>query len=209
LIKTGLLATIGSIGIYWFHKNNGLIVAKEKDNENNFEEFGREIKGLKSYSSVEVSKHNDLSKRIWCSYRSGVYDITDYIGQHPGGDKILMAAGGALEPFWQLLANHKNRKVFSLLEKYRIGNLALEDRVEVSDDPYGNNEPLRHPALKVRSEKPFCAEPPPKVLVESFLTPKYDFSNELLMLSIIFFKRIILFIKLLFIEKNLSQIFFQ
>lgn len=178
LIKTGLMATIGSIGIFWFNKNKGLIVAKENVSENNFEEFGREIDGLKSYSSKEVAKHNHISKRIWCSYKSGVYDITDFIGRHPGGDAILMAAGGALEPFWKLFAAHNTKQVLTLLENYRIGNLSLEDRKtskqSESDDPFGSNEPLRHPALRARSQKPFNAEPPVELLVESFLTPKYS-----------------------------------
>jgi sulfite oxidase len=33
------------------------------------------------------------------------------------------------------------------------------------------NEPLRHPALLVRSAKPFNAEIPPSLLAESFITP--------------------------------------
>ena len=33
------------------------------------------------------------TKRIWMSYRNGVYDITDYVERHPGGNIILKAAG--------------------------------------------------------------------------------------------------------------------
>jgi len=50
-----------------------------------------------------------------------VYDITDFVEEHPGGDKILMAAGGSLEPFWLLYAVHKNPEVLALLEQFRIG----------------------------------------------------------------------------------------
>lgn len=49
--------------------------------------------------------------KIWVSFGRGVYEITDFVGNHPGGDKILMAAGGALEPFWQLYAVHKTKQV--------------------------------------------------------------------------------------------------
>jgi hypothetical protein len=41
------------------------------------------------------------------SFREGVYDITDFIPNHPGAKNILMAAGGAVEPFWNLYAVHK------------------------------------------------------------------------------------------------------
>ena len=35
------------------------------------------------------------------SYEEGVYDITEFLKVHPGGaDKIMMAAGGAIDPFW-------------------------------------------------------------------------------------------------------------
>ena len=39
------------------------------------------------------------------------------------------------------------------------------------NDPYGN-EPRRHVALKPSAKKPFNAEPPLSLLVESFVTPK-------------------------------------
>jgi len=36
-----------------------------------------------------------------------VYDITDFVESHPGGkDKIMMAAGGSVEPFWKVFAIH-------------------------------------------------------------------------------------------------------
>lgn len=54
-----------------------------------------------------------------------------------------------------------------------IGNISEEDaKVATSnmDDPYAN-EPKRHPILRPSSLKPFNAETPPGLLVESFLTP--------------------------------------
>jgi hypothetical protein len=44
-----------------------------------------------------------------------VYDITDFIPKHPGADKIMMAAGGAVEPFWNIYAVHKVLFMSSLL----------------------------------------------------------------------------------------------
>ena len=70
-----------------------------------------EIPGLPVYTAEDISQHDSKEKRIWVCYKSGVYDITDFISKHPGGDKILMAAGGSLEPFWELFAVHKNPEV--------------------------------------------------------------------------------------------------
>lgn len=72
---------------------------------------GSEIPGLPTYTAGEIASHDSLEKRIWVCYKSGVYDITDFISKHPGGDKILMAAGGSLEPFWELFAVHKTAQV--------------------------------------------------------------------------------------------------
>ena len=56
----------------------------------------------------EVGQHGTKdknNKRIWTYYRSGVYDITDYVRLHPGGDIILQAAG-------QLLAKNTPVDIF-------------------------------------------------------------------------------------------------
>ena len=58
-----------------------------------------------------------------------------------------------------------------MLEEYRIGNLSESvDILKNTEDPYAN-DPVRHPALKAASVKPFNAEPPLKILAERFLTP--------------------------------------
>lgn len=155
----------------WLLANH--VHAKEKAAEEEDVAFGLEKSGLPLFTSEEVSRHDSKDKRIWVTFKSGVYDITDFIDKHPGGDKILMAAGGSLEPFWALYALHKRRDVFEILESHRIGNLAPEDRAESSDaNDHWSNEPKRHPALTVRSKQPFNAESPPEILADAFVTPK-------------------------------------
>ncbi|CAH3176142.1 unnamed protein product, partial [Porites lobata] len=126
------------------------------------------------YSREEVAKHNSYEKGIWVTYKGQVYDITEFIASHPGGpSKIILAAGGALEPFWALYAVHNNQHVLDLLDDYRIGSLAKdESSSDTSDikDPYVN-DPSRHPALKINTKKPFNAEPPMQLLADNFVTP--------------------------------------
>ncbi len=51
----------------------------------------------------EVARHKSVTDRIWVTYKDGVYDITDFIAQHPGGAaKIMLAAGGAIDPYWNM-----------------------------------------------------------------------------------------------------------
>nr|XP_020638436.1 sulfite oxidase, mitochondrial isoform X1 [Pogona vitticeps]XP_020638445.1 sulfite oxidase, mitochondrial isoform X1 [Pogona vitticeps]XP_020638450.1 sulfite oxidase, mitochondrial isoform X1 [Pogona vitticeps] len=131
------------------------------------------------YTRQEVARHHDEASRVWVTYGSDVFDVTDFIELHPGGkSKILLAAGGALEPFWALYAMHNQEHVLELLHGYKVGVLSPEEPPQPNPgDPYAQDPP-RHPALRVNSLKPFNAEPPSELIAENYLTP-----NEL------FFKR--------------------
>jgi len=126
----------------------------------------------KQYTKEEVAKHKTKKDRIWVTYKSGVYDITEFVEGHPGGSKrIMMAAGSSIDPFWSMYQQHQTKEVRSILEQYRIGDLegGAVDEGSVGD-PYAE-EPDRHPALLVRSQKPFNAETPRVLLGEQLNTP--------------------------------------
>lgn len=129
---------------------------------------------LKTYNLEEVGKHYNKENGIWVTFKQGVYDITDFIEKHPGGSsKIMMAAGSSIEPFWSIFANHNTKEIYELLESMRIGNISKDDvisNVINEKDPY-LKEPKRHKILKINGQKPFCAEPPPSLLIENFITP--------------------------------------
>ncbi|MBN3291953.1 SUOX protein, partial [Polypterus senegalus] len=131
------------------------------------------------YSREEVVKHRTLADRVWVTFKGEIFDITDFVGLHPGGNKIMLAAGGALEPFWALYAVHSQEHVLEILSQYKVGELSAEDQLEKSysddvSDPYAR-DPQRHPALVVNSLKPFNAEPPPEILTEDPITPNTFF----------------------------------
>ncbi|KAF0289308.1 putative sulfite oxidase, mitochondrial [Amphibalanus amphitrite] len=144
-------------------------------------QYGQRRADLPTFSMEEVSRHADVKERVWMTYHEGVYDVTDFVRQHPGGAAIMMGAGGSADPFWDLYAVHKEEHVLKLLERYRIGNVR-EDEVgshrDGTDDPWAA-EPRRHPALKPSSKTPFNAEPPPALLADNFLTPKYERGPDL------------------------------
>ncbi|XP_053311618.1 sulfite oxidase, mitochondrial [Spea bombifrons] len=123
------------------------------------------------YTQADVKQHASLADRVWVTYAGEVFDITDFVELHPGGSRILLAAGGALEPFWALYGVHKSEHVLEILQQYKVGELTGEEAGEVdAADPY-SSDPSRHPVLKVNSLKPFNAEPPPEILTDSFVTP--------------------------------------
>ena len=60
------------------------------------------------YRKADLHSHRSLDKRVWVSFRGGVYDITEFLKGHPGGsDRLMMAAGGALDPFFEIYGFHK------------------------------------------------------------------------------------------------------
>ncbi|XP_050506196.1 sulfite oxidase-like [Diabrotica virgifera virgifera] len=163
----------GCIG-YYFVGNKKVVLAKESPKVDKSDAVpGNYRSNLPVYSLDEIASHNSKETGIWVTYKEGVYNITEFVEGHPGGDQILMAAGSSVEPFWMLYGIHENPHVYEILETYRIGNLKPDDRnyfTSDMSDPY-STDPKRHIALKPACVKPFNAELPPELLVESFLTP--------------------------------------
>ena len=130
---------------------------------------------VKMYTRQDVAEHDTIDKRVWVSYKENVYDVTDFLDNHPGGrDLLLLAAGKDIEPFWRLYQAHVNSDVaMEMLKTLKIGELDLEKepKVEIDEsDPY-KNDPERHPALKRHSAKPANMEPPLSLLRREYLTP--------------------------------------
>ncbi|SPP86593.1 probable sulfite oxidase, mitochondrial [Drosophila guanche] len=130
-------------------------------------------KDLPTYKAEQVEQHNAPDKRIWVTFGLGVYDVTEFAENHPGGDKIMMAAGSAIDPFWAIYQQHNTLEVLELLESFRIGNLegvTVANTDEELGSPWAQ-EPKRHALLKPASKRPFNAEPPIGLLAEKFYTP--------------------------------------
>ena len=154
--------------------------------------------GERVYSSEEVASADGADGRpMWVTYRGGVYDITAFHAVHPGGALIVQAAGGDVQPFWDVWAyHHEAPKVGEFLEKLRIGALEGAAAAETGvtgdtgetgetaaaaaammgagppeDDPY-LAEPVRDGARQtIFTERPYCSETPNAVLGSSYLTP--------------------------------------
>lgn len=116
------------------------------------------------YSQDDVSLRNGKNgTRCWVTYRDGVYDISDFIKKHPGGESfILNSAGGAVDDFWEYWGlHHYSNKVSEKLDSMRIGKFSDYD---YSKDEFENNmyihESDRNPKLKPYIYQPFEAETP-------------------------------------------------
>jgi len=126
------------------------------------------------YSRAEVAQHTTPETGIWVTYKNGVYDITKFVANHPGGkDKIMLAAGKSIEPFWRIYQQHEGRgTAVPQLERMRIGDLSDPQPMKGGDkDPYSTDPADRHPGLIFHNVKPCNAEVPPELVLDNWLTP--------------------------------------
>ena len=78
----------------------------------------------------DVHKHNSSSESYWVYRGDRVYDITDWVPNHPGGEVILRAVGGNIEPYWNIFTIHQKQDVYDILEQYFIGLIDPQDLVD-------------------------------------------------------------------------------
>jgi cytochrome b involved in lipid metabolism len=58
----------------------------------------------KSFTPADVASHNSADKGLYIIVDSSVYDVTEFINEHPGGAKILKRVAGkdASKQFWKV-----------------------------------------------------------------------------------------------------------
>lgn len=123
----------------------------------------------------DIRLHDAASGEPWVTHEDKVYNITDWVAAHPGGDVILRAAGGSVDPYWDIFTIHKSPHVYEILGQYLIGFVDAADLVdgrparEEVEDPF-EDDPVRDPRLITHTAKPRNAEPPNEELDRGFLT---------------------------------------
>lgn len=134
---------------------------------------------LPVYRRDEVQRHKTYEKGIWVIFNGNVYDITSFVVNHPGGtEKVMLAAGTDVEPFWNIYRQHYNSPLpLQMLEQLKIGSLHPEDlrkeTVADSSDPYAKDPVLSSIYLQ-HQHKPINAEPARAILGDNWITPTYS-----------------------------------
>jgi len=82
-------------------------------------------KRLKKISLKEVSDH-DCSNDCWITIYDRVYDVTEFLNHHPGGDSVLLEYAG--RDCTEAFRGHSNDAVLSL-KQYEIGVLPAHERI--------------------------------------------------------------------------------
>lgn len=128
------------------------------------------------YRLADIHSHDASHPNPWVTHQDKVYDITDWVSAHPGGDVILRAAGQSIDPYWQIFTIHNQQHVREILDQYLIGYIHAHDLVDGLppahdiQDPFAS-DPQRDPRLLTHTAKPCNAEPPNQGLTDHFLTP--------------------------------------
>lgn len=131
---------------------------------------------LPRYHLSHIREHDASHPNPWVTHQDKVYDITDWVSAHPGGDVILRAAGQSIDPYWAIFSIHKQPHVKEILEGYLIGYIHNEDLVDglppadTVEDPFAQ-DPRRDARLFEHTQRPCNAEPPTQELDRDFLTP--------------------------------------
>lgn len=68
----------------------------------------------KTFTVKEVAEHKSADKGLYIIVDNGVYDVTNFINEHPGGSKILQRVAGkdASKQFWKVCDNSSAFLVF-------------------------------------------------------------------------------------------------
>ncbi|MCJ1285666.1 hypothetical protein MMC26_005007 [Xylographa opegraphella] len=82
----------------------------------------------KPISASDLSAHNSLDTGLYIAIDGGVYDMTGFVDEHPGGAKILKRVGGkdASKQFWKY---HNEGVLRKYQERLKIGTLEEKARL--------------------------------------------------------------------------------
>ncbi|OXV06349.1 hypothetical protein Egran_05882 [Elaphomyces granulatus] len=76
----------------------------------------------KSFTAADVGSHNTPEKGLYVIIDKSVYNVTDFVDEHPGGAKILKRFAGkdASKQFWKF---HNESVLKKYSAKLKIGEV--------------------------------------------------------------------------------------
>ena len=73
------------------------------------------------YTYEEVKSHNIVND-CWIIYNNNVYNITDFLNKHPGGNKIILDYAGLDITNNYIFFQHSDN-AYNILFTYKIGSI--------------------------------------------------------------------------------------
>ena len=99
----------------------------------------------------ELAQHNSKYD-CWVAYKGKVYNITQYLPYHPGGEQILLECGGTdcTELFDE---HHKWVNVQAMVGKFMVGVLETSSQAETKSDVGSTSDQKSSDAKSELTEK--------------------------------------------------------
>ncbi len=91
----------------------------------------------------EVAEHNDRAQGHWMILDGTVYDLTRFIGLHPGGDRVIEAYAGLDGSHGYARAHRDRPEVDAMREMYRLGSVRQLEFDEYTTEVMGPSGPYR------------------------------------------------------------------
>jgi len=109
----------------------------------------------KVYTEQDIASHNKKGN-LWIAIAGHVYNISEFISDHPGGEEILLDVGGrdATKDFEDV--GH-SPDANNLMKKYLIGDLKVEPKVDKKDAPKATTVPPAKSSSSSSSSSPSSA----------------------------------------------------
>ncbi|KAJ3493888.1 hypothetical protein NLG97_g4446 [Lecanicillium saksenae] len=76
----------------------------------------------KTFAAAEVSKHKTKEDGLWLIIEGAVYDVTNFVDEHPGGARVIQRMGGkdATKAFWKY---HGESVLQKYGDRFKIGTV--------------------------------------------------------------------------------------
>jgi sulfite reductase (NADPH) flavoprotein alpha-component len=82
----------------------------------------------RTYDASEVIFHNNEKNGFWCVISGLVYDVTEFVGHHPGGARLIkLNAGLDATRSYEKVGHHQDPEVHASLDLYKIGKIRRLD----------------------------------------------------------------------------------
>ncbi|XP_014285806.1 cytochrome b5 [Halyomorpha halys] len=99
---------------------------------------------------LEEVKNKCDGNNVWMVIHNSVYDLTKYLLEHPGGEEVLLEQAG-LEATEEFEAVNHSTDAREIMKKYKVGELAEEDRVTFVKKNRWEESPTRSRCSKAMS----------------------------------------------------------
>jgi cytochrome b involved in lipid metabolism len=113
-----LILIVGAGFLLVFSNNKKAVVGIDYTDSNTTSSTTQNL----SITIQEVSTHKDATS-CWSVINGSVYNLSIWIGRHPGGEEAILAICGKDGSFMFDGQHGDSKKVLNILEKFKIGTL--------------------------------------------------------------------------------------